>query len=157
MLIVRLFGLCLFRFVGVLFLLGSRKGCGLWLWHSLDFSLTFLLSIDYLKIGSGNEIRTQGQTHGRPVWNHITPRLLCGGVYKKKSNFLGSGKGCGLWLWTFLLPFFSFICCYWFRYICNIRKGHIYFNKQHNIVICRLWISLLDIIQNDQRFSSWSL
>ena len=29
-LFVRLFGLCL----------GSGKGCGLWLWHSLDFSLT---------------------------------------------------------------------------------------------------------------------
>ena len=34
------FGLCLFGFVGFLFLLGSGKGCGLWLWHSLDFSLT---------------------------------------------------------------------------------------------------------------------
>ena len=41
-LFVRLFGLCLFRFVGFLFLLGSGKGCGLWLWHSLGFSLTFL-------------------------------------------------------------------------------------------------------------------
>ena len=40
-LFVRLFGLCLFRFVGFLFLLGSGKGCSLWLWHSLDFSLTF--------------------------------------------------------------------------------------------------------------------
>ena len=40
-LFVRLFGLCLFRFVGFLFLLGSGKGCGLWLWHSFDFSLTF--------------------------------------------------------------------------------------------------------------------
>ena len=40
-LFVRLFGLCLFRFVGFLFLLGSGKGCGLWLWRSLDFSLTF--------------------------------------------------------------------------------------------------------------------
>ena len=40
-LFVRLFGLCLFRFVGFFFLLGSGKGCGLWLWHSLDFSLTF--------------------------------------------------------------------------------------------------------------------
>ena len=39
-LFVRLFGLCLFRFVGFLFLLGSGKGCGLWLWHSLDFSLS---------------------------------------------------------------------------------------------------------------------
>ena len=42
-LFVRLFGLCLFRFVGFLFLLGSGKGCSLWLWHSLNFSLTFIL------------------------------------------------------------------------------------------------------------------
>ena len=35
--------LCLFGFVGFLFLLMSGKGCGLWLWHSLDFSLTFFL------------------------------------------------------------------------------------------------------------------
>ena len=28
-LFIRLFGLCLFRFVGLLFLLGSGKGCGL--------------------------------------------------------------------------------------------------------------------------------
>ena len=40
-LFIRLFGLCLFGFVGFLFLLGSGKGCGLWLWLSLDFSLTF--------------------------------------------------------------------------------------------------------------------
>ena len=40
-LFVRLFGLCLFGFVGFLFLLVSGKGCGLCLWHSLDFSLTF--------------------------------------------------------------------------------------------------------------------
>ena len=46
-LFIRLFDLCLFGFVGFLFLLGSRKGCGLWLWHSLDsldFSLTFFLN-----------------------------------------------------------------------------------------------------------------
>ena len=36
----RLFDLCLFGFVGFLFLLVSGKGCGLWFWHSLDFSLT---------------------------------------------------------------------------------------------------------------------
>ena len=36
----RLFGLCLFGHVGFLFILGSGKGCGLWLWHSLDFYLT---------------------------------------------------------------------------------------------------------------------
>ena len=40
-LFVCLFGLCLFRFVGFLFLLGSGKGCALWLCHSLDFSLIF--------------------------------------------------------------------------------------------------------------------
>ena len=40
-LFVRLFGLCLFGFVRFRFLLESGKGCGLWLWHSLDFSLTF--------------------------------------------------------------------------------------------------------------------
>ena len=39
-LFVRLFDLCLFGFVGFLFLLGFGKGCGLRLWHSLDFSLT---------------------------------------------------------------------------------------------------------------------
>ena len=40
-LFVRLFDLGLFWFVGFLFLLVSGKGWGLWLWHSLDFSLTF--------------------------------------------------------------------------------------------------------------------
>ena len=44
-LFVRLFDLCLFGFAGFLFLLGSGKGCGLWLWHSLDFSLTFFCSV----------------------------------------------------------------------------------------------------------------
>ena len=39
----RLFDLCLFGFVGFFFLLGSGKGCGLWLWHCLDFSLTFFV------------------------------------------------------------------------------------------------------------------
>ena len=38
---VCLFDLCLFGFVCFLFLLVSGKGCGLWLWHSLDCSLTF--------------------------------------------------------------------------------------------------------------------
>ena len=40
MLFVRLLDLCLFGFVGFLFLLVSGKSCGLVLWHSLDFSLT---------------------------------------------------------------------------------------------------------------------
>ena len=41
----RTFDLCLFWFVCFLFLLGSGKGCDLWLWHSLDFSLNFCLSV----------------------------------------------------------------------------------------------------------------
>ena len=44
MLCVRLFDLCLFGFVCFLFLLGSWKGCGLWLWHYLDFSITFFFT-----------------------------------------------------------------------------------------------------------------
>ena len=42
-LFICLFNLCLFGFVGFLSLLVSVKGCSLWLWHSLDFSLTFFL------------------------------------------------------------------------------------------------------------------
>ena len=43
-LFARLFDLCLFGFVGFLFLLVSGKGCGLSLWHSRDFSLTLFLT-----------------------------------------------------------------------------------------------------------------
>ena len=42
-LFVRLFDLRLFGFVCFLFLLVSGKGCCLYLWHSLDFSLTFFV------------------------------------------------------------------------------------------------------------------
>ena len=42
-LFVRLFDLRLFGFVCFLFLLVSGKDCGFWLWHSLDFSLTFFV------------------------------------------------------------------------------------------------------------------
>ena len=60
-LFVRLFGLCLFRFVGFLFLLESGKGCGLWLWHSLDFSLTFCVAFKPLhqKIKLLNHLMTK--------------------------------------------------------------------------------------------------
>ena len=44
-LFVRLFGLCLFRFVGFLFLLGSGKGCGLWLCTPWTFLLPFMCYI----------------------------------------------------------------------------------------------------------------
>ena len=42
-LFVRLFDLRLFGFACFLFLLVSGKSCGLWLWHSLDFSLIFFI------------------------------------------------------------------------------------------------------------------
>ena len=42
-LFIHLFDLRLFGFVYFLFLLVSGKGCGLWLWQSLDFSLNFFL------------------------------------------------------------------------------------------------------------------
>ena len=131
---VRLFGLCLFRFVGFLFLLGSGKGCGLWLWHSLDFSLTFSIFALLTVLGRWSR-----------CWS--CPLLLCGLFYEaicfvsylvilflcfsvllalrlprlgKRELILvlfvrlfdlclfrfvgflfllGSGKGCGLWLW----------------------------------------------------------
>ena len=40
---VRMFVLCLFGFVGFLFLLVSGKCCGLSLWHFQDFSPTFFV------------------------------------------------------------------------------------------------------------------
>ena len=45
---VRLIDLCLFGFVAFLFLLVSGKGCGLWLWHSLDYSLTCFLLVFFV-------------------------------------------------------------------------------------------------------------
>ena len=48
---VRLFDLRMFGFVCFLFLLVSGKGCGLCLWHSLDFSLTFVfLFLPYISL-----------------------------------------------------------------------------------------------------------
>ena len=43
-LFVRLSDLCLFGFVSFPFLLVSGKGCGLWLWHSLDFCFSYIFS-----------------------------------------------------------------------------------------------------------------
>ena len=56
-LFVRLFGLCFFRFVGFLFLLGSEKGCGLWLWHSLDFSLISFFRLTFFYQGTVSAIK----------------------------------------------------------------------------------------------------
>ena len=70
-LFVRLFGLCLFWFVGFLFLLVSGKDCGLWLWHSLDFSLTFFLLraiwLAVIKFKSGSDDRENDARKFRPI------------------------------------------------------------------------------------------
>ena len=88
---VRLFDLCLFGFVGFLFLLGSGKGCGLWLWHSLDFSLTFFLFYEAICF--------------------MSYLVLSSLAFSKKSEgtlFLAfRGAWCGhAW---------SLMCCAWFR------------------------------------------
>ena len=52
-LFVHLIDLSLFGFVGFLFLLVSGKGCSLRLWHSLDFSLTFVFLPNCKPISNG--------------------------------------------------------------------------------------------------------
>ena len=49
---VRLFDLRLFGFVCFFFLLVSGKACGLWLWHSLNFSLTIFFCEVYVFVHS---------------------------------------------------------------------------------------------------------
>ena len=77
-LLVRLIDLCLFGFVGFLFLLGSGKGCGLWLWHSLDFSLTFFwypeqFETGYCFIQTAYEYQYYRITsYNRRLWRQIT-------------------------------------------------------------------------------------
>ena len=48
-LFVCLIDLCLFGFSGFFFLLMSGKGCGLWLWPSLDFLLSFFTLLTVLR------------------------------------------------------------------------------------------------------------
>ena len=62
---VRLYDLCLFGFIGFLFLLVSGKGCGLWLWHSLDFSLTFFCKVSYENTGTDTMRSTPSPQHRR--------------------------------------------------------------------------------------------
>ena len=83
-LFVRLFDLCLFGFVGFLFLLVPGKGFELWLWHSLDFSLTFFFSINAIGLSSGAQRSLRSLSHPylrdglswRPLidrWDHRDP------------------------------------------------------------------------------------
>ena len=85
-LFVRLFDLCLFGFVGFLFLLGSGRGCGLWLWHSLGFSLTFLVTTPIL--GPLRYQDTSSVAQGWPITFHLAwvpwPQLHLPGWMKCK-------------------------------------------------------------------------
>ena len=68
-LFVRLFGLCLFRFVGFLFLLGSGKGCGL----CCGTPWTFLLP--FLKLHSVSSRNLYGASNYNVFRNHLRIRL----------------------------------------------------------------------------------
>ena len=122
-LFVRLIDLSLFGFVGFLFLLMSGKGCGLWLWHSLDFSLSFFFystrlfvlclalyhfvlvffspfSIAITSLGEERANLSAFRTFDRFVLVWICRFPLSLGVW----------EGCGLWLChslDFYLTFFS--------------------------------------------------
>ena len=103
-LFVRLFDLCLFGFIGFLFLLGSGKGCVLWLWHSLDFSLTFLFS----KLGI---FTLPGEV---VVWGKGIVQLIFAYSWARPA-ILAAGKGRGGIWFCFLLFLhfhsFSFLPC----------------------------------------------
>ena len=89
-LFVRLFDLHLFGFVCFLFLLVSGKGCGLWLVHFLDFSLTFS-TVPTLSTWTTEHNETLIRT------KRAQKCFVC------FLFLLVSGKGCGLlWLLHFL-------------------------------------------------------
>ena len=73
-LFVRLFGLCLFGFVRFLFLLRSGKGCGLWLWHSLDFFFFYNISHFVVDIAARNDTKVRNViifTSFWYTWNYM--------------------------------------------------------------------------------------
>ena len=80
-LFVRLFDLCLFEFIGFLFLLVSGKGCDLWLWHSLDFSLTFFSPID------DDELRAAVEWYTAPYNDTSTTKAIDYVSRRRKKTF----------------------------------------------------------------------
>ena len=104
LLFVRLFDLCLFCFVGFFFLLVSGKGCGLWLRHSLDFSLTFC--------GHVKSIEAFPTPHPPPPQNFFltAPRrsFCCGLLFLSLYTF-----ACMSWWFVFILD--SPLAIFWGR------------------------------------------
>ena len=117
-LFVRLFDLCLFGFVGFLFLLGSGKGCGLWLWHSLDFSLTFLCyQFGFLWYPWLDEFIGKSE---RPIFvQWLLPHSLCQSTY-------------------------HFFTGLWYEYPCKshfiLEKGEVYRGKRLSYFCSIFWV-----------------
>ena len=65
-------GLRLFGFVCFLLFLVSGKGCSLLLWHSLDFSLTFVFASRYV---SYSEHLSEHRFHYIYTWCSLTVKL----------------------------------------------------------------------------------
>ena len=127
-LFVRLFGLCLFRFVGFLFLLGSGKGCGLWLWHFLDFSLTFFALIYAWKHGyrykTSNSWQNVSASYICPSYLDITQKFLFNNNQTVSSNtFISILLFCFILFiyFIFILIFFlkSLIFSIWYQMKCS--------------------------------------
>ena len=73
-LFVRLFDLCLFRFVGFLFLLRSGKGCGLWLWTFL--LLFFMKGMQVKECIIGVRGRKKYPSLGITVWHNSASLVI---------------------------------------------------------------------------------
>ena len=99
-LFVRLFDLSLFGFVCSLFLLVSGKGCSLWLWHSLNFSLTFFFHICISMYHLLILLWFSGQFYIAPGKMHIFARKYSQLVlYRSPAGLCGS-VGCAVRLET---------------------------------------------------------
>ena len=135
---------CYANNVCFLFLLVSGKGCGLWLWHSLDFSLTFFCiprllclchveTLESLPVHSFNGViisSVRGCTLQSPfvflfLMILIYVCLICACLVLSVSfSFCCLGRvavcDCGT-PWTFFLLYFYFIFFFFFTF--NHRSG----------------------------------
>ena len=89
-LFIRLFDLCLFGFIGFFFLLVSRKGCGLWLWHSLDFSLTCFFGVQENQQEVTKVVFLEGKVNRVPLSLACWVNILADNILKYLSFFFFS-------------------------------------------------------------------
>ena len=88
-LFVRLFDLCLFGFVGFLFLLGSGKGCGLhnlWSCQKVCNALVYLLDNIFIRCGT----KLYRQTIGIPMETNCAPLVADLFLFYYKRDFMKS-------------------------------------------------------------------